>query len=127
VETPFLPNHEVSTEAGQLQEDIKRGFGRSSFTSDYGNRAITAAGQVDAVRARYRTLALQMIGGAGPKVVRTDVNGRFEFKDAPAGPYYLVAEHRVFDNEFRWKVHVEVKSGDANHINLSNSNAGWPF
>jgi hypothetical protein len=85
-----------------------------------------ASRQAREVRARYLALAQKMVADAQPRIARTDVNGHYQFQGVPAGRYYVFAERRVFDNDLRWKVVAEVKAG-ANRIDLSNSNAGWPF
>ncbi len=49
-----------------------------------------------------------------------------DLSDLTPGAYYLHAAHQVFDNQARWWVPIQVKPG-AQVMDLSNSNAGWPF
>jgi hypothetical protein len=62
---------------------------------------------------------------AASRTIRTDVNARYEFKDIPAGKYYVCASHRIFDNQADWMIPVTVERGVAVRLDLSNANLGW--
>jgi hypothetical protein len=114
----------------QAQEAESQAFNQlledSPLTRHSSDKFIATSRQAREVRARYLALAQKMVADAQPRIARSDVNGHYQFQGVPAGRYYVFAERRVFDNDLRWKVVAEVKAG-ANRIDLSNSNAGWPF
>jgi hypothetical protein len=102
-------------------------FKDATQANDNAKKRWFAAGETaTAVTTRYQAVARQKIAGAQPRLARTDVNGHYAFTDVPAGQYRVFAEYRVFKNTLRWMVAAEVKSGP-NRIDLTNSNAGWPF
>jgi hypothetical protein len=91
------------------------------------NKVFAAANRVDQVRARYQAAAQKMIAEMQPRLARTDVNGHYSFMDVPGGRYRVFAEYRVFEKRLHWIVPAEVNSGATQRVDLSNSNAGWPF
>lgn len=87
-------------------------------------RAGLAAGRVDAVTPAYRAEAMKLVAREAKAVMRTDVNGHYEFKGPPAGRYYVFARYIVFSNDVQWKIPVDLKPGPQK-VDLSNSNSGW--
>jgi len=83
-------------------------------------RASEAERRVAEVKRRYMDMT-KLVDGATAKA-RTDVNGHYEMKGIPPGKYYVIATHKVFDNELSWLVPVEVHGG-AQKVDLSNSNS----
>jgi hypothetical protein len=59
--------------------------------------------------------------------VRADGAGRFEFKGATPGRYYLASRLRLTAEEIYWFVAVDLRPGARQTTNLTEKNAGWPF
>jgi len=87
-------------------------------------RISVLSGRHDVIQ-RYVRAQQKMIGEAQPRVVGTDVNGHYSFKDVPAGRYRVFATFHTGGDDFRWSVATDVKGG-SNRVDLSNSNIGWP-
>lgn len=102
--------------------------------------AFDAARKVAEIRQRYRGHALAILTRGNVATVRTDANGGFDFTDISSGTYWIVAEWAVSRMEYNrvlqhsypvtdrveWLVPIDV-TGGANRVQLSSSNAGWPF
>ncbi len=117
-------------------EAWKRLRAASILTDDYTakNRAweaasqdtIAAGGRVDEVVQGYRARAMRLAIEHAVITARTDVNGHYEARGLPHRKYYVLAESKVYDQPVRWMVPVDLKTSVAK-MDLSNSNAGFPF
>jgi len=81
---------------------------------------------LDEVRDKYTARAVSLIQSTSHKSARTDVNGHYELADIKLGKHYIFSHHKVFNNEIYWMIPADLKGGQ-NKVDLSNSNASWPF
>ena len=131
LEVGLIQDH-VMSELTKASVDFKASYGQAESAyqdatsgASAGNdeglaRVREAQGRVDAVRKEWLDRAAKLVRTAAVKVTRTDVNGHYEFKGVSRGKYYIMASHRVFDNDLFWLVPVEVHG--AQTVDLSNSN-----
>jgi hypothetical protein len=86
-----------------------------------------ARSQLEGIASRYRREAWDLIKKYKTRLVRTDVSGRFVFKEAAPGRYFLASRARVPGREIYWFIPLELSPRVTHTTDLTVNNAGWPF
>lgn len=118
--------HRLEQQAFKVHLDDGLNEAASSAWAGAASRVDAAVENRGRVQQTSRDQALRLFQSGQPVVGRTDVNGHFELKGARRGKYFLFAHYKVFDNDLYWMVPVDISSATQT-LDLSNSNAGWPF
>jgi hypothetical protein len=72
------------------------------------------------VKERHEKRTQELVRASEARVVLADINGGYEVRGLPAGPYYVSATI----GWYAWLVPVQIVPG-GQKVHLSNANAGW--
>jgi hypothetical protein len=123
---PYVEAQAVQTLAHQeYLKDIMSNSKQAQWEASTA-RVLESARKVDEVRRVHRDHAVKLVQWGKKATTRTSVEGRYEFTGVKTGRYYVFARYQDANNILYWVQPVEVKGG-TQRVDLSNSNAGWPF
>lgn len=108
-------------------EATKRHQGAVERLLRAGHHGREARSRLGEIAKRYRKEAWDLIQTHQTQIVRTDANGRFEFKSTAPGRCVLASRFPDSEPDVYWFVPLDIRPRGGHIAELTTKNAGWPF